>query len=189
VAAVVVAPAFAVAGLLVAGSGFSRTVFVLVASGVSRTLSAQQVLDRVLAIVGGNMITLTDVTAARDFGLVDVPEGADPVREILPRLIDRELILAEVDRYAPPEPPPDALDREVLARRGRFGSEAAFQAALARSGINEGRLRETLRQDLRIRAYLDQRFAGSDRRDEVVIEWVAGLRRRTDIVDLSAPSR
>jgi hypothetical protein len=161
---------------------------VTVASGLGPA-DAQEILDRVLAIVGGRMITLADVTAARDFGLVDAPAGADPVRDILPRLIDRELILAEVDRYAPPEPAAEALDAELRARRERFPSESAFQAALARSGINEGRLRETLRQDLRIRAYLDQRFAGADRRDEVVREWVAGLRRRTDIIDLSAPAQ
>ena len=161
----------------------------LAMSGSCRTAAAQEVLDRVLAIVGGNMITLTDVNAARDLGLVDAPTGADPIRDILPRLVDRELILAEVDRYAPPEPAIEALNTELRARRERFPNEAAFQAALARSGINEGRLRETLRQDLRIRAYLDQRFAGSDRRDEVVREWVAGLRRRTDIIDLSGPAR
>ena len=158
-------------------------------SGSSRAATAQEVLDRVLAIVGGNMITLTDVNAARDLGLVEAPAGADPIRDILPRLVDRELILAEVDRYAPPEPTIEALNTELRARRERFPSEAAFQTALARTGINEGRLRETLRQDLRIRAYLDQRFAGTDRRDEVVREWVAGLRRRTDIVDLSGPAR
>jgi peptidyl-prolyl cis-trans isomerase SurA len=120
---------------------------------------ADELVDRVLAVVGGEMITLTDVTAARDLGLVTVPQAANPIRAILSRLIDRELILAEVDRYAPPEPTSDAVDREARAVRDRFDSDAAFQRALQRSGLDEKHLRETLRENLRIQAYLDQRFA------------------------------
>ncbi len=43
--------------------------------------------------------------------------------------------------------------------RARFDSDEAFQRALQRSGIDVKHLRETLREDLRIRSYLDQRFA------------------------------
>jgi hypothetical protein len=120
---------------------------------------ADELIDRVLAVVGGELITLTDVTAARDLGLVTVPAAANPIRAILSRLIDRELILAEVERYAPPEPPSDAVDREARAVRERFDTDEAFQRALQRSGIDEKHLRETLRENLRIQAYLDQRFA------------------------------
>src|SRR5262249_29138765 len=57
-----------------------------------------ETIDRVLAVVGGQVIMLTDVTAARDLGLQAADTAADPVRAILSKLIDRELILAEVDR-------------------------------------------------------------------------------------------
>jgi hypothetical protein len=33
-------------------------------------------------------------------------------------------MLAEVDRYAPPEPPADAIERDLAAVRGRFASRA-----------------------------------------------------------------
>ena len=50
--------------------------------------------------------------------------------------------------------------------------------------------RETLRQDLRIQAYEDQRFAtAGDRRQDVIAEWTAGLRRRGDIIDLYLAGR
>jgi hypothetical protein len=104
---------------------------------------------------------------------------------VLTRLIDRELILDEVERYAPPEPAADAVDRAFAAVRDRFPSAAALEATLARCGIDDRHLRETLRQDLRIRAYLEQRFSGTDaRRQALIDEWVAGLRRRADVVDL-----
>ena len=157
--------------------------------GVSVAARAET-LDRVLAVVGGQLITLSDVTAARDLELQNAGTAADPIRAILSKLIDRELVLAEVDRYAPPEPAPPVIERELAAVRDRFPSQAAFEAALARSGIDEKHVRETLRQDLRIRAYQEQRFSPADpRRQALIDEWVAGLRRRGDVIDLYLPGR
>ena len=144
-----------------------------------------ETIDRVLAVVAGQLITLTDVRAAIDLRLQTTDGAPDPVRAVLTKLIDRELILAEVDRYAPPEPTAEAVNREVERVLARFESQAALDAAMARSGIDEKHLRETLRQDLRMRAYLEQRFtAASDRRQSLVDDWLAGLRRRAEIVDL-----
>jgi len=154
------------------------------------TAARAEIIDRVLAVVGGQLITLTDVTAARDLRLVPPETAPDTIRPVLTRLIDRELVLAEVERYAPPEPTTEAVDTEVRRVRARFESADAFDAALVRSGIDEQHLRETLRQDLRIRAYLDQRFsAASERRDAALEEWMTGLRRRGDIIDLYLPAR
>ncbi len=154
--------------------------------GVVRTVQADELIDRVLAVAGGEVILLSDVRAARDLGLVAVPSTGDPTRAILSALIDRALMLDEVRRYAPPEPSVAAVDRALAAARQRMASEQAFTAALARSGLDERRLREGLRQDLRIRAYLDQRFNGDspDRVRASIDEWLAGLRRRGEIVDL-----
>ena len=160
--------------------------------GITLTLAAlaggivhAETIERVLAVVAGQLITLSDVTAATDLGLQSPDGAADPVRAVLGKLIDRELVLAEVDRYAPAEPTADEVDREVQRVRQRFPSAAGLDAALARSGIDEKHLRETLRQDLRMRAYLDQRFStASDRRATLVDEWMAGLRRRGGVIDL-----
>jgi hypothetical protein len=148
-------------------------------------VASAETIDRVLAVVAGQLITLTDVTAARDLGLQAADNAADPVRAILSKLIDRELVLAEVDRYAPPEPAADAIEREVERIRARFSSADGLASALARSGIDEKHLREIIRQDLRIRAYLDQRFASApERRQTLMDDWMTGLRRRGDVVDL-----
>jgi hypothetical protein len=147
-----------------------------------------ETIDRVLAVVNGGVITLSDVTAARDLGIVSAGSAADPVRAILSSLIDRTLELSEVDRYAPPEPTAEALAREMQAVRARFPTQAAFDAALARAGMDPQRLRDVLRDNLRIRAYLDQRFvAAADRRQQLVAEWLAGLRRRAELTDLLGP--
>lgn len=162
----------------------------VLAALVAGAQARAETIDRVLAVVAGQLITLTDVNAARDLGLQSADNAPDPLRAILSKLIDRELVLAEVERYAPAEPSADAVDREVARVRARFASQQAFDSALARSGIDEKHLRETLRQDLRVRAYEEQRFAAAgDRRQALVDEWTAGLRRRGDIIDLYLASR
>ena len=196
----------------------------LVLAGGSREVAATEIIDRVLAVVAGNLIMLSDVTAALEFGLVTPGVGQDPIRDTLSRLIDRAIILAEVERYAPPEPDADAVDRELQTVRSGLSSPQSFDQTLARAGVNEKHLRETLRQNLRIRAYLDQRFTvaspteeevgryyrehpqefsrngaiipfdqarqnvvqaiRTERRRMLVDDWVAGLRRRAEIVDM-----
>jgi hypothetical protein len=146
-----------------------------------------ETIDRVVAVVAGQVIMLSDVTAARELSLESAEPGPDPVRSMLSRLIDRDLMLAEVDRYAPPEPDTDAIDRGLAAIRDHFTSRAAYDAVLTRCGIDEKHVRETIRQNLRIDAYLAQRFTPADpRRQALIAEWLSGLRRRGDVVDLYA---
>jgi hypothetical protein len=148
----------------------------------SPSVAHAEVIDRVLAVVNGRLITLSDVNAAYALGLVEAPESDDRTGAMLARLIDRELQLAEVDRFAPPEPSAVEVERELELVKSRFGSAKAFEEALARSGIDLPLLREMLRGNLRIRAYLDRRFG--ERSPQAVDEWLAALRRRADIVDL-----
>jgi hypothetical protein len=165
--------------------GCGAVLLMLLASAVA---NADEIIERVMAVVSGDLILMSDVRAARALALVDAGDAPDADREVLARLIDRSLILAEVVRYAPPEPTAAAVDRQLEAVRARFGSAEALDASLARFGLDENHLRETLREDLRIRAYMDQRFAADDpaRRQAAIDEWVAGLRRRADIVESSA---
>ncbi len=117
-------------------------------------LAAQTLLDRVVARVNGSAITLSDVRAATGLGLAAAePEAA------LRQMIDRQLLLVEVQRFPPSEPDAAAVDAEaaVLAARAGAGLAALMQA----TGIDQARLRETARETLRIRAYLEQRF-GAD---------------------------
>jgi hypothetical protein len=169
---------------LVSFVSFVSVVLVTVCGSVALA-RADEVIDRVLAVVAGDLILLSDVRAAREFGLVE-SAGTESDREVLSGLINRALMLAEVDRYAPPDPGADAIQAALRAIRQRFESAQQFDAALARVGLDEEHLRTVLRNDLRIRAYLDQRFTAetTERQRELVAEWIAGLRRRAEIIDL-----
>src|SRR5687768_6454311 len=97
----------------------------IVLSAFAARAGSAEVIERVLAVAAGDVILLSDVIAARDFGLVTPRGAADPVREILSRLIERALVLAEVDRYAPPEPEARAVDDALQTVRGRFPTPQA----------------------------------------------------------------
>jgi hypothetical protein len=151
-----------------------------------------ETIDRVLAVAGGQVIMLSDVMAALDLGLVSDDGATDRIGAALAKLVNRGLELVEANRYAPPEPADDAVGRELAGVRGRFPSAAAFDAVLQRSGLTEAQLRATLRENLRIRAYIAQRFPsteGDARRQMLIDEWLAGLRQRGDVIDLYATAR
>ena len=94
-------------------SAFRRKVVVL-ALVVCASAAHAEVIDRILAVVSGQTVTLSDVMAARQLGLVDPPPGtADPVVYIIDHLIDRTLMLAEVDRFQPPEPDPVEVESDA----------------------------------------------------------------------------
>jgi hypothetical protein len=121
-----------------------------------------QIIDRVLAVVAGEPITLSDVTAAMRLGLVPETAGsADGVRAALDALIERQLQLIEVNRYVPPEPSTAEVDAQLARIRARFESQAAFENALKDLGVTPAQLRARSRDNLRIESYLRQRFGGS----------------------------
>jgi hypothetical protein len=128
---------------------------------MTATLAPAQIIDRVLAVVGSELILLSDCTAATRFQLVEPAAGPDPIAAALPALIERQLQLAEVNRFQPPEPKPDAIDARLQAVRSRFSDRAAFESALAQSGLTEDRLRDLVRDNLRIESYRQQRFGAT----------------------------
>jgi hypothetical protein len=123
------------------------------------TAHAQQLIDRVLARVGTSAVTMTDVRAALDLGLIDVKPGEDRESVALQRAIDRQLQLNEVARFAPPEPPAAAVADEVAAMKTSAG--ARFDALAVSTGLDDEKLRQLARETLRIRAYIAQRFGTS----------------------------
>jgi hypothetical protein len=127
--------------------------------GTAASAPAQDVMiDRVLATVDTHVITLSDVRGVRALGLVAAGTPGEATGAVLDALIDRRLVLAEVERYQPPEPDPAAVERGVAAVRAAHA--ASYESALLTSGLDEGFVRQWVRNELRIETYIAQRFAG-----------------------------
>jgi hypothetical protein len=164
-----------------------------------------EVIDRVLAILPGQIITLSDVEAALDLGLVEAPAGAERVAGGLSAVIDRVLMLSEVRRVAPPEPSRAAVDERVARIRQRFSTSAELSRVMAARGLDETVVRLFAADDLRLASYLDERFSAAaqptdeeirqagesarqrltdERRRTLIGAWTAELRRRADVTVL-----
>ena len=149
-------------------------------------LGHAEIIDRIMAVVGGQPITLSDVNAVLLFRFVEPPAGTrDPLAYALDRAIERTLILTEVDRFQPPEPAPVEIALRIEELQQRAGSVEAFDRALAVTGSTRDQLRRHVRDDLRIATYLTQRF-GTNRdaaeRAAAVAAWTGEMRRRADVI-------
>ena len=141
-------------------------------------------IERTVAIVGGQAITMTDAQTAMVLGLVD---ASGDLTTAIERLVERTLILREVERYTPVEPTEARIDQRLDQLRGQV-SASQWERTLAAGGFSEARLRGWLRDDLRITTYLDQRFSVTggtgQSREELIADWLSDLRRRTVVVEL-----
>jgi hypothetical protein len=154
------------------GALFTATTF-------AAALNAQALLDRVVARVNSEAITMSDARAAAGLGLVGTPP--DDLVGATRALIQRRLMLNEVDRFSPPEPKPDDIDREVAVLETRPGPRPKLEALMAATGLNVARIRELARDSLRIQAYLTQRF-GANPQQATIDQWTRDLRRRATVV-------
>jgi hypothetical protein len=201
--------------------------FALIAASMHDGAAAQaqaqvQMLDRIVATVGQQVITLSDARAASGLGLLP-DASALPLATVVERLVDRELMRAEIDRFGVMAPAPELLATRIDAIRKRFANQAAFDAALEAHGLSDARFRAWVADDWRIEQYIQQRFDAAsqptdedvlkyfqsrerefsqngqprrfeeirdevrrrllaERRQALVDDWVAGLKRRTEIV-------
>ncbi len=119
------------------------------------------VIDRLLAVVNGKVITAADVQMARDLNRLD--SIGQPYQELtqpqeLDRLIDMELLRQELESF--PTPPPDqaSVDKRVLEIRQRLANQGGLESVLRRLGIEEQDLEAYIRMQLSIMRFVEARF-------------------------------
>jgi hypothetical protein len=106
--------------------------------------------------------------------LVAVPNDTDDA--YVTALANRRLMLAEVRRSPAPEPSAEALDAKYREWAQRVGGDPADH--LARAGMTDAALRGWLRDDLRLDAYVADRFGG---RSADRANWLGVLRQRAGL--------
>ena len=168
-----------------AAFAFSRRIAALALVLLLVATTHAEIIDRIMAVVGGQPITLSDVNAALQFHLIEPPAGTrDPLAYAMGKLVDRTLMLAEVDRFQPPEPDPVEMTIRIDELQRRAGSTEAFDKSLAVTGTTRDQLRRHIRDDLRITTYLNQRFGANTSpadREVAIADWLGELRRRAEI--------
>ncbi|HZI80241.1 MAG TPA: hypothetical protein VFD69_12050 [Vicinamibacterales bacterium] len=115
--------------------------------------AAQVLIDRVVARVNGTVILLSDVHVNSLVGLVEAPADSEDAVE---QLVQRTLLVEEVNRFPPSEPTAEAVDAELDRMRTRAGG--SLEDVERRTGLTPANVRLLARDRLRIQGYIDQRF-------------------------------
>jgi peptidyl-prolyl cis-trans isomerase SurA len=128
-----------------------------------------ELVDRVVAVVGDTVLLLSDVqTEMQQFQMPTDPREAEMMaREILERQV-ANLVLVSAAREAgivvPDEQVSEIVEQNLREVQRRFGSEAAFTAALAESGMTRDQYRQMLIHQERDQM-LVQQYLGSQLRN------------------------
>lgn len=115
-----------------------------------------------VAVVNDQVVTLSDIQRLAAIGVLAVPgqpSGEEWVAAAAHALVDRRVVLDEIDRFGGPEPAPAAVEREVQALERRFGPPETFAAARARTQMTQVEIVAAVRDSLRVQMYIDQRFS------------------------------
>lgn len=145
---------------------------------------AQQVeLDRSVQKVYGSVIMASDVRQVRLLKLAGPEAGTDEAAQTA--IENRMLMLREVAQGTGivSEPPANRIAAKRDAWRSTWPPSTDFAALLTRAGMSEQALDAWFRDELRIEAYIEQRFPSpaDTRRADRVASWINDLRRRANL--------
>ncbi|MEM7587037.1 MAG: hypothetical protein AAF560_26845 [Acidobacteriota bacterium] len=122
---------------------------------------AQQLIDRVVAVVDEESILQSDIRRVIGLELYEAVPGeseAQLERRILDGLIDHSLRLREVERHDFGQLPTDEIDRQVERIRSRFGNAAELEERLRSLGLDDEGLRLLVTRQLRVLIYVEKRL-------------------------------
>jgi peptidyl-prolyl cis-trans isomerase SurA len=119
------------------------------------------VVERIAAVVNDDVIFLSDIHRyLAFFNHADaVPaEDSSATKAALQKLIDERLLAAEAKRFGTDPPPEADVDRAYRKIRGRFSTEADFEATLREYATTPEDFREEVRTRLWVDRFVDQRI-------------------------------
>ncbi len=115
--------------------------------------AAAVVVERVLASVNGQLVTLSDVVAYQT--LSGSPEISN--ENVVRALVDRRLLLEEADRFAIPVPDATEIAARASAVALKLGGPDGLTQALDRLGWGRDDLKAWIIDELRVTEFLNQR--------------------------------
>jgi len=122
----------------------SVAVFLICVTG-----AAAEVVERIVAVVDGDLILLSDLKREAVFF---APGGDGDEARMLDRLIDARLLLSEAKRFVPDGPTPAQIEKKEAEVVLQFQNRDAMRLAWQSFGLSEKSFRSMVRK----RAWIDQ---------------------------------
>lgn len=130
---------------------------------------AGEVVDRIVARIEGDIITLGEV---RELGSFQKLTGRATATEetLLRQLIDQWIVANDAAAARFPQPDADDVDAEVARLEHTAGTSEAFAPRLAALGLTAKALRRMVTRELYLERYLDYKFRPTVKTDPQAIE-------------------
>ena len=120
------------------------------------------IVDRIAATVEGEVITVSEVNqlvTLRFLARERSESDDDYRRRTLEAMIAQALRFRDVERFGAADIPPDSIEARLGELRARFGTDAEFAQALARTELTLDELRALIKRQLQVEAYIEERFS------------------------------
>jgi hypothetical protein len=141
--------------------------FLVVGAGLAA--HAQQVVDRIVARIEGDIILLSDIAKlSRYQQFLDGKSQSN--EEILQLLIDQWVVRTEAETSRFPAPSPADVQRNVERVKKSFASPGEYEARKSEAGLSDAEISEMAGAQLYLSNYLDSRFRPSVQIDPKAIE-------------------
>jgi hypothetical protein len=121
-------------------------------------LRAQQVVDRIVARVEGDIITLSEVRELGGYQQLVVQGRAESDDRLLAELIDQWIVNAEATAARFPRPMEAEVNREIERAEKQFASPEAYRQRLGEIGLSVAAVRRLVERQLYLACYLDYKF-------------------------------
>jgi hypothetical protein len=132
-------------------------------------LSAQEVVDRIVARIENDVILLSDVRLLSHYQLL-VEGKAESDSEILDRLIDQWIVRNEANIARTPKTSDADIDRAVQRLVKGFSTPQDYEARRKLAGLSEADIRRVTADQLFLNSYLDSRFRPTVHVDEQAVQ-------------------
>jgi len=124
---------------------------------VCATAAGQRVVDRIVATIEGDPVTLSEL---RELGRFQQLAGgtAASEKELLDRRIDQWIVATEAQASGFARPPAADVEREVQRLAAQFPSEEAYRARLRELELTEATVGRLVELQLYLARYLEAKF-------------------------------
>ncbi len=130
---------------------------------------SQEVVDRILARIEDDIITLSEVRELGRFQqLIEGHSASDD--KLLAQLIEQWVVHSEADAAHFPHPIDAELDRERKRLETQLGGPEAYQARLRQVGLPPAAVRRLVERQMYLSRYLDYKFRPAAQVDSAAIE-------------------
>jgi hypothetical protein len=136
--------------------------FGLVALLLSPSPARGEIIDRVAAVVDRQVITLSEVNQVIELRLIARRDGeGEPEyrRRVVDALVAHLLRYRDVERFGAPDVSANAIEARLREIVARFPSQENFAETLLRVEMNLDEVKNIIKRQLQVAAYVDERFA------------------------------